>query len=373
MQERKIDSEFDFSPFVKDDLLDLKGHHSVVKYVPQLLVFLDRHPEIKSLDMSLTNVMNNEIKLIATNTTLRTLILQYNFATIKATTALAKNTTLTSLDLTGNELGAEGTEPFSENTTLTTLNLAMNSIGDEGALPLLRNNALTALILESNGIGAETAKLFAESTRLKTLNLNNNNRIGTEGAIALASNTTFTTLAVGRCGIGDEGVLAFAANKTLTTLSLFLNPISMESIKAFVNNKVLLELHIHDCNLGNAIAEILTNTSLVSLDVRRNNISTSALEEIDAMLARNKVRRITELASVLTNPSFDQFIPLIDAYIGKEGTEIATCADIATLQKAKRDQASIAALVERTKAKITKDDIGPDTSNRVQNYRPVML
>lgn len=149
--------------------------------------------------------------------------------------ALRGNTTLTSLIVDSNELGDEGgvalVTSLKDNQTLTFLSMRENGVGPEVHF---RHDG------ESEGIGDETAKALAQ---------------------ILAGKSALRTLWLGSCEIGDEGARALASVLGVT-----------DGCEAGGNGS------------GGAcpkpVKQKQKNASLTELDIRENQLSEAAKEEL---------------------------------------------------------------------------------------------
>src|SRR5580704_3521073 len=111
---------------VSEDSLDLSDSKLEDKDIPAILSYLNKHPEIKSLN------------------------LKDNLISSAGAIELAKNTTLTELDLSHRQsckdwgptacIGDEGAKAFAQNNTLKSLNLSLDRVSNEGATALAKNS-----------------------------------------------------------------------------------------------------------------------------------------------------------------------------------------------------------------------------------------
>jgi Ran GTPase-activating protein (RanGAP) involved in mRNA processing and transport len=203
---------------------------------------------------------------------------------------LAHDTELVSLCVGENNIGDVGivalAGSLATNNSLVALSLQDNRISNVGleALSqlLIQNTPLENLGVSGNrfGLGGLTsiANALKVNSRLKYLNLNRNS-IQDAGAVVLADalkyNTGITTLDLDESEIGDEGVVALGValkvNTTLARLDLCNNNIGEEGASSFL--------------------DVLTkwNTVLESVHFKHNEISSSTLAAIDALVGANRV------------------------------------------------------------------------------------
>ena len=107
---------------------------------------------------------------------------------------LNKHPEIKKLDLSFNQIGTKGAKALADASNLKILNISRNRhIGDEGAVALSASN-LKTLDISYNNIGDEGAVALSASN-LKTLNLNGN-KIGDKGAKALSANTKLEMLKI---------------------------------------------------------------------------------------------------------------------------------------------------------------------------------
>jgi hypothetical protein len=137
------------------------------------------------------NLINNGIrvegakalaKALEKNTTLKVLGLGDSAIDVEGAEALAKalekNTTLTTLYLAGSGgkgIGYIGAKVLAQNTTLKSLCLWGHFVGDAGAEALAQNVTLKILDLQRNKIGDVGAKALAQNTTINKLILGNKN------------------------------------------------------------------------------------------------------------------------------------------------------------------------------------------------------
>ena len=162
---------------------------------------------------------------------------------------------LTHLNLNCNNLTDAGAvyvaAALRDNTTLTSLILDSNEIGDEGGVALARglmeNRTLTHLSVRENGVGPEVHfRHEGESTGIGD---------ATAKALAqlLAVNDTLRVLVLGSCEIGDDGARALASALRRGSSDGRVTPPSAPSAE---------------------------NTALIELDMRENQLSDVAKEEV---------------------------------------------------------------------------------------------
>ncbi|MGQ3887530.1 hypothetical protein ACQUW5_00685 [Legionella sp. CNM-1927-20] len=177
------------------EVLNLSNQNVCDDDLIDIINFLNRHPQIKTVDLSC-----NQIGAIGAK----------DFA--------LHNTAATTVNLRGNEIGAVGAKDFAEhNRTATTVDLGENQIGAVGAKDFaLHNKTATTVDLRWNEIGDVGAKDFAlHSTTVTTVDLRWN-EIGAVGAKDFAEhNTTVTTVDLSWNEIGDVGIKALASNLVL--------------------------------------------------------------------------------------------------------------------------------------------------------------
>lgn len=175
-----------YDAYVFQGKLDLREHSLTVENVPELLVYLSNHPEIKII-----NLRGNKLKA-------------------EGAAAFAHgNKTVTDVDLSDNGLLGRGAVGFVRiNTVATRVNLSENCISDAGAYNIgLYNRVVTDLDLSFNNIGADGAIAFAKSNNTVTkLNLSQN-YLCDEGLIGFAQyNRVVKDLDASFNNISDEGI-----------------------------------------------------------------------------------------------------------------------------------------------------------------------
>jgi Ran GTPase-activating protein (RanGAP) involved in mRNA processing and transport len=215
-------------------------------------------------------------------------------------TALKENTTLQSLSVQRNLVTAVGMKPVfralrKHNCTLTTLLLDDNELGGKGTDSLAKmlkvNEVLTELHASDSGLTGRHLRALAEGVRanstLKTLNLSYND-LGKDGAMCLRDmlcepgKGVLQDLRAVRCKITDRDAQRIAdalmTNKSLMTLNLAENRIKSQGLQYLC-------------------AAMQENTTLTSMNVASHGVLASAMLPLDVFLRRNfgleRVRRKT--------------------------------------------------------------------------------
>lgn len=175
-----------YDAYVSNGMLNLQERDLTARDVPELLVYLSNHPEIKKINLK------------------------------------------------GNKLKAEGAMAFARgNATVTYVNLSDNGLSSRGAVEFIKTNTTaTHVILSENCISNNGVYLIGLYNRVVThMDLSFNN-IGADGAIAFAkSNNTVAKLNLSQNYLCDEGLIGFAQyNRAVKDLDVSFNNISDEGI-----------------------------------------------------------------------------------------------------------------------------------------------
>jgi len=205
--------------------------------------FLAQNKSIKLLQLEDNNVGDEGARYLAQNNTIETLILRRNRLTSVGIQSFVNNKSIKALQLGYNpQIDDEAAKVLARNTTLKSLELNGGNIGPAGAKALARNNTLRGMWLNKNNVGDAGALAFSRNNFLNTLHLGRNG-ITDAGAKQLAKNNSVTYLDLGYNEIGNEGVVALAKNKTLKFLNIVGNIFNDDAIRAFLNNRTLIQLH----------------------------------------------------------------------------------------------------------------------------------
>lgn len=172
-----------------------------------VIPYLNKHHEIKTLDLFCNNIG------------------------AEGTKALATIQTLTSLDVSDNNIGDEGAKALANMQTLTSLDVSLNNISDKGAKALAYLKNLEFLNVRFNNIGTDGAKYLSALHNLTFLNVKDNN-IGAEGAIGISMLHKLTYLNASYNYFGKEGAIALAAKPALTAFDVSCNYIGEDAKKA---------------------------------------------------------------------------------------------------------------------------------------------
>src|SRR5436190_5739107 len=109
---------------------------------------------------------------------------------------LAKNTKLIALSLDYNNISDDGALALAKNRNLITLSLNNNNIGDDGASALAANKTLIELSFQNNDIGLKAIKAFSQNKTLVSLALRlwHPYAFGDDIAFFMGQNTSIKTL-----------------------------------------------------------------------------------------------------------------------------------------------------------------------------------
>lgn len=224
-------------------------------------------------------------------------------------TILSNNICIENLDLGFNDITDEGilliSEALKKNTFLKVLYLSGNRISIHGfkclSDALIINSGINALHLSANFCYDEGAQYLAnalkENMKITTVCLNGN-YINSTGAYHLSqtllSNNTITYLNLSDNNIGDEGLsylsVALQCQKKMLVLELSFNSITEVGVSALCCSlsegqghpchKLMLDNNNIKCNGACFIANILSKSSLKTLSVAFNKISTKGVSSI---------------------------------------------------------------------------------------------
>ncbi|MES2122378.1 MAG: hypothetical protein V4492_06330 [Chlamydiota bacterium] len=236
---------------------------------------------------------------------------------------LSRNSSLTHLDLRACNIGDHETGQLAlaltTNSTLRSLKLGANSISDSGIEQLLEaitvNTTLTDLGLNYNKFSDIGMQRIATALRtnsiLMNLNLSESHlRVGTGMEAltqALTTNSTLTMIDLSSCSLRNRGLeelgLALRVNSTLSVLNLRENNSNRFApnfdyigaghlFDSFAHNRTLTCVDLRNNNIGSTAATRLaqalaTNSSITDLDLFENNISNSGLSSLALALTSN--------------------------------------------------------------------------------------
>jgi Ran GTPase-activating protein (RanGAP) involved in mRNA processing and transport len=173
------------------------------------------------------------------------------------------------VDLSLNYISSIGAKEFAmQNKTATSVNLSENQIGSRGAKDFAKHNQIaTSVYLNHNLIGPIGAKNFAKHNQIATSVYLRDNQISDLGAKAFAlHNQTATTVDLGANQISDEGAKDFAMhNKNATSVDLSFNQIGDEGAKEFAkHNKTATSVNLsYNKKIGLVGAKALVSTPFI--------------------------------------------------------------------------------------------------------------
>lgn len=263
-----------FDQHVKGDSLNLSGQIDADD-VPALVRYLTVHPDIKKLDISVSQVGDEAGKI------------------------LAQNTTLVELNLFDTDMKVGAAKAFAQNSTLKVLNLDSNDIDDEGAIALASNSSLISLDIgnqdylcaHSHGLTDAAAKAFANNTTLKKLDLSFN-YIHSEGAAALANNNSIESLNLMANYIDDVGIAAFATNTAIKKINLTWSDEKVISGYGFI--ELAKNKHIEDLAIQGKIGYEILHAFANNETLRSLILVSSALDNkgVVELVNKSKVTRL---------------------------------------------------------------------------------
>ena len=227
---------------------------------------------------------------------------------ISALAQVLPNTQVTYLDLSRNRIGYKVAESLAQvlpQTQITILNLGDNQIKDEGAMALaivLPQTQITNLYLNNNEIGPEGAIALAQAlpqTKITELYMYEN-RIGVMGSAAFAQalpRTKITYLNLESNNIVAEEAAALA--QALPQTQAETTSISFSWVNKY-GGKINEDFLIKDSSLSFynkqlmdegtvALAEVLPNTQVTSLDLSGNYIGSRGAVSLARVLPKTQI------------------------------------------------------------------------------------
>jgi len=219
---------------------------------------------------------------------------------------LTCNTSLRLLDLSDNAIDEQGASKIAQAMTtdnlktLKELNISNNNISGKGSIDIthsliLHNNSLEVLDISGNAIcefGASAiAQVIIANKALTELNIGSNN-IKAKGATIIARslmhNASLKVLFINNNAIGEDGGKAIAQainkHKTLRELDISQNGIAVTLAGAA------------------SLATIITNNTLIKLNIAKNSFSAKRVQVIADSLAKN-----TSLEVFKMNDNIDDY------------------------------------------------------------------
>jgi len=243
------------------NLLDLKLNYEH-PFKLDILHALVQNPSIKSLSLSNMLLKDEDVEILAKNTTVIRFYLSDTKITGKSLISLAGMRLLV-LDVSNNCIFTPIRE-FSafdkSNKNLTENDKKHNQFALQGLQALATHcNTLKTLIIKNCLIGDSGVKILCSSTSIESLDISDNE-------------------------IGFNGILALAKNKTLKKVILTNNKWEMneKSAKILARSSSITSLFIKGSISGMDIDQFESNKKLISLDVMDDN------EEVAARIIKNQ-------------------------------------------------------------------------------------
>lgn len=176
-----------------------------------------------------SNVIGDDIKLLASVTTLTDLIATECHITDAGAECLFQSKHIQKLDLSTNKIHGTSLARIENNFVLNELNLSQNQLCMNFFKCLSSKNALTSLNLTNIFIDAHGLSCLAENRSLRNLILTNCS-IDDNCALILSKNTALERLVLSRNNITSKGVEFLAENNTLLYIDLSANSIISEEM-----------------------------------------------------------------------------------------------------------------------------------------------
>lgn len=240
--------------FVSEDRLDLDDLSLTSENVEEICTFLNKHPNIKVLDIS-GNYLGDE-----------------------GAKKLANIRTLRSIDFSNNLISADGIIELSKITTFRFIDISNNAIyenmdNDQALAALNRLNKMPRPLINPNNLKRYVVNHTLDLSKIPLVSIN------PEAITSFLNNhPEITKLDLSNRVISKEMMLALAANKTLTSLAMKNCNIDDNLAAILVKNKTLILLDMYDNKISEDMATYLVmNLNLRHFDFRRNKIDDSAI------------------------------------------------------------------------------------------------
>lgn len=245
---------------VKDNALDLSSCNLTAKEAPEILTYLNAHPDITTLDVDNNAYFDDGIALLAKTKTLQTLSASNTNLSKKGFTALSSNQSITHLiDRTDDSIG---NDPASDPQYLS------------------GNKKLISVDFNYKNVTNDVLLALANITTLEDINISNASYIDGGAAIALSQLPKLTKLDLSQVYVTDNTGVVIASNANLTQLGILAGS---QTITAIANNKNITKLSLScDKNTVATISGLKNNLSITSLSIA-GPISNSTLQTIASM------------------------------------------------------------------------------------------
>ncbi len=262
-------------PFL--ETLNLDNTHISLWFIGLLLKF----PALTNVSLRANSLKNEDATLLAANTKLLRVNLQFNEIEDKGAEALLSHSSITDLNMAKNQLKGLCFAKLQQNQTLIKLNVEDNPI-EEKHFPLLRSNAsisslyLSGQLFHPTNITTPLTFLdFTAMQNLQSLALSNNAITETGFITLLENNKTITDLNVSYNQItGTTWPNRLAQDKKIVSLDMFRNPVQIND-NSFINmlrtNTTLTHLDVCQDSGGASndfLEAVCSNYSLTRVDVR---------------------------------------------------------------------------------------------------------
>lgn len=234
-----------------DKKIIFPNHTFTTETINELLLFLEKYPEIQQLNLVNNKITNEDAILLAKNKTLKILELCNNSFNDEVIISFANNNTLISLNLSFNQVSNNAiSRLIAENKTLIDLKLSGCRLDDNIASAVSKNTTLKKLDLNSNFITDKGCHYFALNNSIEWLNISSN-LLGLKSAELLRDNTAINWLDISNNPIGDKGLRALVLNKNIRSLYVRICGISEDVSRIISKNYTLINVDFSGNNCGN--------------------------------------------------------------------------------------------------------------------------
>ncbi|MEO8402836.1 MAG: hypothetical protein ABI597_13775 [Gammaproteobacteria bacterium] len=238
--------------------------------IPQLVTFLNEHPEIEMVFAPYNHIAEGAIPL-AHVATLKVLYLAGNQINDAGAKALAMAPNLTLLEVSSNRIHDKGAEALAKSSSLQGIGIANNPITNEGAFAIA-NMPLDVLYFSANSLSYETMVALATNSHLQYVGIINT-QLRNKDIRTLTQSTHLYGLIFDHVDFTNAGIKALTEDDNISILSINGTRLSASQITMLMQNKNLKGLQLVDDNLHDEVFGNFATMELAMLDLSDNNLT----------------------------------------------------------------------------------------------------
>jgi hypothetical protein len=201
-------------------------------------IALSQNKTLTELNISFNRITDKGLRILSSNQSLKSLKISAELCACELFEALSQISTLTSLELTGGYIEEGGLFLLTSNPSLTSLHV-YSSLTKSHITEMAQNANLTEINLNCAGLDDKDVEGLMENPSLKILHIDDNRNIKTKGIKALAGSSSLTRLRCSNNNFDDKDIITLAQSKTLKELFLFDNRFGEEGLSALAEKQTI--------------------------------------------------------------------------------------------------------------------------------------